>query len=362
MMKTKLHYLLMALFGLALFACESESELVQPDLDGVALEIDDQSGELCGEGETYPLRLDEFTSLGTVDVSNDDMYLYVTVNADEGFNPTADPNLFLYVGTNLGDITLNSLEYPVLEAANFDYTATATEMTYTFNVPLADIAGYNQECGVQELIVFVGAKAITGGAYFNGTAGEMMYEGNPSVPWFYDMYTPQCCEDGEETCETAFAKFDVRDEGLMGYVFTDKEKDNPEGYAMLGIATRWGWAGKFSADGSYEFDIWTAAGRNDTNKGAWVGTLYVDIYEGDVDVCYDLMDGYDMKEVHIYADDEAPTTAAPGQYTYVMEFDEDQTEHCKSFEVEGDYVWLIAHAVVCGEYDLEEEEEEEEED
>ncbi len=367
-MKMKLHYLLMALFGLVLFACEpNESEIIKPDAiddNGLSSVIDNGNGEVvCPEPVSYPLRYGfEFENLtvdGDVQIWNDETNLYVKVTSAEGFNGNTDPDLYLFVDADLNNLPLNSFSFPDLDPTLFDHTANVAGTMHTFEIPLASIPGYNQVCGEQELYVFLAAEVITGGFPLIAYAGSTFVDG--SAPWYYDTYTPQCCEGGgEESCETAFAKFPVQGDGVEGYVFTDKDKANPEGYPMLGIDTRWGWAGAICEDGDYEFPIWAAAGQNDTNKGAWVGTLYVTVDEGEIEVCFEMDGDYEMSELHIYASSDAPETAAPGQYGYVLEFEEGEDDHCASFEFDGECVWVIAHAEVCGEFDLEEEEEEEE--
>lgn len=72
---------------------------------------------------------------------------------------------------------------------------------------------------------------------------------------------------------------------------------------------------------------------------------------GNVAVTYNMSGGYTMEEVHIYAGDSKPTTAAPGQYGYTAYFDPRESGHTASFSVSdgnGDGIWIIAHAVVCG--------------
>ncbi len=354
-MKMKLNYWLMALFGLALFACEStESDIVNPVAsgdNGIAAAIDNGSSQVCAEPYTFPLQFDPFEDrpAGDVTVSNDDMYLYVTVASDAGFDANLDPNILVWVGVNQADIPVNEWNFPDLNPDNYDYKIYAGDMEYTFTIPLADIEGYNNECGVQELYLFIAAYVdyeIDGGGIVKLTAygGNQFVDG--SAPWWYDMYTPQCCEDeGEIGCQTAYAKFPAD----MGYVFTDKNNANPDGHPSLGIGNNWGWAGLFTEDGKYEYNIYAGAGRNDINKGTLVGTLTVEVDGDEVTVTYDLSGSNTMEVIHIYVSNDEPTTTAPGQYGWTVEDMGELTSYSHTFTVDGDEdIWVIAHAEVCG--------------
>ncbi|MDN5308877.1 MAG: hypothetical protein PWP14_271, partial [Methanolobus sp.] len=114
--------------------------------------------------------------------------------------------------------------------------------------------------------------------------------------------------------------------------------DNETCFISEGFSN-WGWTNQISP-GTYEWDLWAAAGQCDTSKGTLVGNVTV-TYDGvDVNVTYNLDDGYLLKETHVYADyAKFPTdrrgnpTVAPGQYTNNGPFD-------------GSEVYVIAHAVV----------------
>jgi hypothetical protein len=158
-------------------------------------------------------------------------------------------------------------------------------------------------------------------------------------------------------CETAFAKFDNIDG--IGYVFTNKASANPESYLVLGISTRWGWAGNIKVDSTYTYDIWAAAGQNDTSNGFLVGHLNLTINENNVTVNYVMDEGFTMKELHIYAMDTPPTNTANGNYTYGDDaisgvFENlsggDKKQFTLSFNLtdhDNDGLWFIAHADVC---------------
>ena len=105
----------------------------------------------------------------------------------------------------------------------------------------------------------------------------------------------------------------------------------------------WGWTNPIGP-GTYEMDLWAAAGQCDTSKGTLVGSVTV-VYgaDGYVNVTYNVDSPYILKETHVHAGyDMFPqqqrgrrtvNTVAPGQYYNADPFD-------------GSQVYVIAHAVV----------------
>lgn len=362
MMKIKLQHLLIAFFGLALFACDnSDKEYIEPvpDLsDGLnssqsGTEIDES--DICGEPYAVPLNYGGGTA-GEVTITNDNENLYVHIYSEDGFQDIGN-NVALWVGTDLNELELNSYGIP-LTSDSYQYLDEAEDTDFTFTIPLADVMGYDEsQCGNGIIYVVTQVAALVSidgsDVYVTGYGGNNLVD--TSFPWWYDWYTPQCCEEeppGDDTCETAYAKYPVEGDFGFGYVFASDEDANPEGHFSLELSNnKWGWAGRFTEDGSYDFDLWAAAGLNDTSKGTLVGTVTVEISGNDVKVTYNLMDDYAMSELHIYVSNDIPETTAPGQYGYTMEFDDPQTTHIANFTVDGEMdIWVIAHAVVCGDY------------
>lgn len=102
----------------------------------------------------------------------------------------------------------------------------------------------------------------------------------------------------------------------------------------------WGWTNPI-LPGTYEMELWAAAGQCDTDNGILVGYVIV-VYgaDGYVSVEYVLFDSYILEETHVYAgttmfplDRRGKPTVAPGQYYNDSPFD-------------GSEVYVIAHAVV----------------
>jgi hypothetical protein len=346
--------------GLAMVSCEPyESEVISPKADLAenipsSFSTSVSENNMCSEAYIIPLNYDGGTT-GNVSISNDDLNLSVTISSTNGFQNVSN-NVALWVGTDLADLPKNNFGIPLDIETSFDYLAQAAGTEYTFIVPLANISGYNTEtCGVESLFVVTSVKAVI--VVNNLPALLTAYGGNSMVdtsfPWWYDTYTPSCCEQViEGSCETAYAKFPVSGDFGNGYIFATNDKANPDSHSSLNLTNnQWGWGGRFIEDGEYEFDIWGGAALNDTRKGTLVGTLKVSVDGNDVKVSYDIDPGFGMSELHIFVGSSAPSTTAPGQYGYTREFDSYVTSHIADFTIDGERaVWIVAHAVVCGAY------------
>ncbi|MFO7652311.1 MAG: hypothetical protein R6X25_00655 [Candidatus Krumholzibacteriia bacterium] len=122
---------------------------------------------------------------------------------------------------------------------------------------------------------------------------------------------------------------------------------------------RWGWTNHLMDEGTYYFDLYAGAGQCDLEKGTLVGTVEV-VYDADsVDVTYYTCGSYLLEEVHVYVGSEplpmlrnGHWTVAPGQYTYTN----DHVGGLNEYPVEIPYmngdVYVIAHAVVSGDYSM----------
>jgi hypothetical protein len=131
--------------------------------------------------------------------------------------------------------------------------------------------------------------------------------------------------------ETAYAKGDG--------TTSDPQADETRCFIQDGFS-QWGWTNKIpSGDETYTWELWAAAGQCDTGKGTLVGTVTVTRTNGTVNVVFNVADGYDLQNTHVYVGtNEYPVvrgkkTVAPGQYTNPGGFN-------------GSAVWVIAHAVV----------------
>ncbi|QOI96877.1 MAG: hypothetical protein HRU69_04935 [Flammeovirgaceae bacterium] len=282
--------------------------------------------------------------LGSVTISNDDKNLYVTY-----FTTKSLQKLFLWVGADLKDMPRTQSGNPVL--VNFFYKAHANNAsTYTFTISLDELAKRKLDCNKNLLFV----------AYAE-VDGEHAFGGDFPIPcfnrWAFIMkYKIICCSAPEPPVsddETAFAK------GNWVFVQGGCNEFNPECLPGLNISNRWGWAINADEPLEFSFDIYAGAAKNDITKGTKVGRLAVEyatvVINGNPTaigtITYIIDTGWTMKELHIYAADNRPTTAAPGQYGHTVKFPSGSTyyQYTINFadpDVVNDGVWFIAHAVV----------------
>ncbi|MEX0314650.1 MAG: hypothetical protein AB3N18_10760 [Allomuricauda sp.] len=134
------------------------------------------------------------------------------------------------------------------------------------------------------------------------------------------------CKPALASCETAFARETNGDNCFIDNGFK-----------------RWGWTIGPISDGHNEsYEIYAGAGKCDISKGTFVGTVDVSYIDGEVEVVYNFLDGVVVNETHTYAGNtmfptnkKGKSTVAPGQYSIQEDL--------------GDEIYVIAHAVVCGE-------------
>jgi hypothetical protein len=133
---------------------------------------------------------------------------------------------------------------------------------------------------------------------------------------FYIPCTPDC--------ETAYAK------AANGICFID-----------AGYADNWGWTNPITP-GNYTWPLWAAAGQCITANGTQVGNVHVAyVLKGaryHVSVEFVLFPGYTLEESHVYAGYDPYPGSDIGNWVNEGPFD-------------GTQVYVIAHGVVCGNYD-----------
>lgn len=343
------------IIALTFTGCQMEEGLlVDPLTDEAGLKslmVEGTDLSACGQ-ESYTFWAGQTDSAGYVTVSNDAENLYVEVFSTNGFQ-SVDENIKMWLGGDLLLLPRAGSGAPV--NGQFPYKVTVDGNTHTFTIPLQDVPDYDATvCGEQAIYVVVHGDVISSDA--NGGTAETAFSGDIAGDgnrwWFYSAFVPQCCDneepDPEYELETAFAYGD--------YVFATELKgkragaNNPDDLEYLNLTkNRWGWANNLT-EGTYEFDIWAAAGLNNTDNGYLVGTASVEVSSTGVDVSYNLESGYVMEEIHAYVSDVTPTTIAPGQYGLTDYFDPMVDNAAYSFDVvdtDGDGIWLILHAVVA---------------
>lgn len=184
-----LGYLSMALF-LIFFSCDQQGEIEVPQSTIMTKsQIEKMS---CGESMTVTLTAGQHIDAGTVTVSNDDTYLYVTY---ETVGNWYLEETHLFVG-NESDIPLNKSGNPRI--GHFPYHGDhGSVQTYTFPpIALADLG---------DTFVVVAHAVVNGEGGQSETAfgcGDKEFPGNRWGCYF--DYTKRLCEEGD--CLNAFAK------------------------------------------------------------------------------------------------------------------------------------------------------------
>lgn len=307
--------------------------------------------QACEGGVTFDLIAGQTNVVGEVTVSNDLNNLYVNYSLFAG----TFGKLHLWVGSDINNLPMSSGNNPAPRIGHFPYHFDATELgSHTFVIPFTNLLLQDATtvCG-QPLYVVAHAEVGSETAFGGNTAVNV---GDPGRWWFYGVYTVCCDEDwtsppGILSCGTAFGKPALKDgDGYKGYVFTRDRKSNPQGYYSLNLTkNRWGWAFNLLNPGPYQGSLITGAGLNRGGTNAGTVTIDWDGVAETATVTYQTIAPYTLKEIHVYAGDNPPTTLAPGQYgntaytagpSYTVEVPVTDTPN-------GDGIWLITHSVVC---------------
>ena len=339
-MKTILTFLAIVALAIFINACNESTDVTSPQ----SLDAE------CSNGVIYSLIAGQTDTVGTVHIRNDGTNFYITYTLT---SPGCSfGTLQIWLGNDISNVPATPQGVPIpgqfcQADPNFCFDATGLT-TYTFIIPASSIGiiDVNQVCNLA-MYVFTHAEVNCGGSTETAWGGNNgVNVGTPGRWYFYGDYNI-CCNNGQppvQTCNTAFAK--------GGWVWTTNRKSNPENLPSLNLTNnRWGWAINLTSTGSTTYDIWAGAGLNNTSKGKLVGSLTV-VWDGaNATVTYNMVSGYTMSEVHLYAGDDRPTTFAPGQYGNLTSFDPGVSTYIFNVplsDINGvDGVWLIAHAVVC---------------
>jgi len=287
------------------------------------------------------------TSYGTVTVGNDANNIYVT------YTLTGDWTLlpqkvefydgcYLFVGTQAELEAMSPKNYDINSSdftGHFDFRdfkhyipVAAGEKTYMYTIPRSEIT---VDCPM--IVAFAG---IT-----NGT--DNMYVSARSLLKGMGYWFTHCIQECK--CETAYARGTATDGSVYCFYNSPLHLNN------------WGWSNKLVQPGPtatqtlYDFE-WPIYAGNPSCDG--ISSHLVGYFKGTYDgttlhVMYDLSDGFELSETHLWVDDEimyknkqGKYVATPGQYTYNNMFEEGVY---KDFPVSGT-IYIAAHAVVCGPY------------
>ena len=139
-------------------------------------------------------------------------------------------------------------------------------------------------------------------------------------------------------CESAWAK------GTSSTCFIDDGFGN------------WGWTNLVQPGAQQTWPLYAGAAQCDPANGTHVGNVVVSYSGGSLTVTYNLFAGFTMTDVHVYVGTakypvlvNGMPTIAPGQYTFGTTLDNGTTFTRTFTGLSGD-VYVIAHAVVCGNY------------
>ena len=112
------------------------------------------------------------------------------------------------------------------------------------------------------------------------------------------------------------------------------------------------WTSGPLAAGSYEFEIWAAAGQCDLGKGTLVGSMALSYNGTSADVTYTMLPGFTLDETHLYVG-SAPLpsfkgeyTVAPGQYGNIHDLEAATSDSFRINNLSGN-IHVVAHAVAC---------------
>jgi hypothetical protein len=152
--------------------------------------------------------------------------------------------------------------------------------------------------------------------------------------------TAEVIGDNEVVLDSADATLKVN---VQCYIYETAYAKGSSAICFIPTFANWGWTNPITP-GTYEMDLWAAAGQCDTSKGIKVGTVTV-VYNGGgyVTVNYNVAFPYSLEETHVYAGTtkfpqvkqgkKTVSTVAPGQYYNASPFG-------------GGTVYVIAHAIV----------------
>lgn len=159
------------------------------------------------------------------------------------------------------------------------------------------------------------------------------------IEWDIELDDPDYGD--EEETETAYAYYE----------------ESSTCFLEIGFS-RWGWTNELENNPgvTYDLPIWAAAGQCDRTKGTHVGTLVVEIHEGNsATITYTMFDGFTLEETQLYVGEEilplknGNYTVSSGQFPYKNEDLDGVSSDSYTIDVpSGESFNLVAHSVVTG--------------
>jgi hypothetical protein len=264
----------------------------------------------------------------------------------------------VWVGTDLADMPQTRKGSPKI--GNFPYQSgdITGATSYSVTIPLLQL-GFS--CPSVDTEYFVAAHAAV---QLNDGAGNIIQtetgwsDGDRYVErgmWGTYSTVTLTCDCGTTKppvagqCETAFAYSggtNVIDSDSTNSFLEIVDEDG-------GSFNRWGWSNGAIGAGSYSWDIYAGAGQSDITKGTLVGRLTV-VYDGSAaTVWFDMTEG--SPYYHLYVGNEilardvnGEYTVAPGQYPTIHDELNGATSDSYNIEELSGYIYVVAHATVCG--------------
>ena len=294
----------------------------------------DASAELA-DAQCDTLYAGKSIDAGTVCVTNDNEYLYVT------YSTTGDwylDDVHLFVGASLADMPATKTGNPKI--GNFPYAIEDLDtQEHTFSIMLGDLGAADPCVSPKPLALAAHAALVrrdaAGNVYQTETGWGNGLQLNAKGSWAMSFsYTTQCPPTKPEgpvtySCETAYAVGET--------TFID-----------LGITnSRWGWQITVPVGTSDSAPIYAGAGQNDLSKGTYVGDLLYAYDGASLTLTYQMYDGWVMKATHVYAGENSLLTIAPGQYGNQHEGLQNVTVDSYQLNVTGDPIFVVTHAEAC---------------
>ncbi|PTD06341.1 hypothetical protein FCULG_00011777 [Fusarium culmorum] len=336
-------------------------------------------GDSCCTHEFAKPTLDQGTfnlqcgANGVADIVNDAVKVEI-VGCDTADDLTKETCILKISSTPAGSISDTHLEistsawtstkYPTKDPASWSYTSYCVKTTGVCQVPFNKIGDGASALCDKKLYIAYHTSTSDGTTSKTCTGDGTLIPGQPGSRWWeyltLDFTCPKTC-DGWCCCEKPVTPPPPSTQvcGIgTAFGYADGAKNlngNPVGPAVCDTANRWGWYFATS-ETSLSGTLIVGAGGNDLTKGTTVGTWSATITGPDITFKYDLYDDntnghFDLSSVHVYASCTAPTTCAPGTFTFKDDTltGSSDTSYTKTFSVAGgtcSTYYLIFHASV----------------
>jgi hypothetical protein len=301
---------------------------------------------------TQTLYAGQHIDAGTLNVRVDGDDLVLTYQTQFGWEIL---ETHLWVGSSLTTLPTTTRGNPQVGLFPYKASFDAPTTTYAVRIALSDLGfACPSDPATYQVAAHASVRLPKGDgtyqqetAWANGT--RLVESGSWATAFSFD--TSCECEvippptPVEQTCETAFAY----SEQAACFLDLDLNQDGRRDFS------RWGWTLGPISEGSYQYDIYGAAGQCNLGNGTLVGTLDVTYASGSVTLSYRSLPGFNFSQAHGYAgadvlpkDRNGNYTVAPGQYTTVESLADGTTAHTTVISGLSGPVYVVSHSVACG--------------